>query len=285
MLTLSAISSAALAFWASEQKAKIKETNAMVDTLNATFEYPMSCLGSLLTSLPHQDVKKLVFIRGVILPTSFANIGGLDKVSSSSSSSPNQGVGSAINILRSPKTGQHAVVVEKTTTHVYNETSTNLMGDNKKQEGTKIVSKARKQVPFIIADHISVPCNEYVVINLEGADVEVPLQKVSYDKKHIFTHNHNGRELQVDEVTEEEILPVGTVVTAVGIFSSENGIPTIKPFQDLPYFLTSKTKNEMIAEVSAKFKNLRDTSDSLSRWSVGCAFFAFGVYLTRLAQS
>lgn len=116
MLTLSAISSAALAFWASEQKAKIKETNAMVDTLNATFEYPMSCLGSLLTSLPHQDVKKLVFIRGVILPTSFANIGGLDKVSSSSSSSPNQGVGSAINILRSPKTGQHAVVVEKTTT-------------------------------------------------------------------------------------------------------------------------------------------------------------------------
>ncbi|KAL2926868.1 E3 ubiquitin-protein ligase SPL2 [Bienertia sinuspersici] len=56
-------------------------------------------------------------------------------------------------------------------------------------------------------------------------------------KKVVSKTRKQGYELQVDEVNEEGILPLGNVVTVVGVFSSENGIPTMKPSKDVPYFM------------------------------------------------
>ncbi|XP_021719952.1 E3 ubiquitin-protein ligase SPL2-like [Chenopodium quinoa] len=283
---LSTISSAALAYFASLEKAKTQQAYDTVETLRGIPEYHVSGLQTLISSLPHHDIKKIVFLRGVVLPSSLVK----NLTSGGDASDTAQGVPeSSVEILHSPKTHQQqAVVVERSIIHGYYERSNFLGFINKKQEGKKVVSKARKQVPFIIAENtnhtISILSSKYVVINLEDTDVQIPLQKVSSDKREIFTHSdNNGFKLQVDEITEENILPVGDVISAVGIFSLENGVPNIKPYKGLPYFLTSKSKEELVAELSAQLENATDWSETLSNWSVGLAGFAIGALLLRIA--
>nr|GMC47613.1 E3 ubiquitin-protein ligase SPL2 [Ipomoea batatas] len=55
---------------------------------------------------------------------------------------------------------------------------------------------------------------------------------------------------------EEKILPLGKDITAVGICSSNRGIPEIKSCNSLPYFLSERTKDQMIAELAFKTKVL-----------------------------
>lgn len=43
--------------------------------------------------------------------------------------------------------------------------------------------------------------------------------------------------LKVGLLDEEKILPLGKDITAIGICSLRNGIPEIKSFKDLPYFM------------------------------------------------
>nr|GLL49331.1 E3 Ubiquitin ligase family protein isoform 2 [Ipomoea trifida] len=55
---------------------------------------------------------------------------------------------------------------------------------------------------------------------------------------------------------EEKILPLGKHITAVGICSSIRGIPEIKSCNSLPYFLSERTKDQMIVELAFKTKVL-----------------------------
>nr|GMC49977.1 E3 ubiquitin-protein ligase SPL2 [Ipomoea batatas] len=66
----------------------------------------------------------------------------------------------------------------------------------------------------------------------------------------------DGPVIYVGLLHEEKILPLGKDITAVGICSSNRGIPEIKSCNSLPYFLSERTKDQMIAELAFKTKVL-----------------------------
>ncbi|XP_021716063.1 uncharacterized protein LOC110683974 [Chenopodium quinoa] len=165
---LSTISSAALAYFASLEKAKTQQAYDTVETLRDIPECYVSGLQTLIGSLPHHDIKKIVFLRGVVLPNSLLNNvtnRGEDQGSSPSHASDTvQGVPepeTSVNILESSKTHQQAVVVERSIIHGYNEKSNFLGIIDKKQEGKKVVSKERRQVIAILMIFICILYNAF----------------------------------------------------------------------------------------------------------------------------
>ncbi|KAI6691407.1 hypothetical protein NL676_028235 [Syzygium grande] len=74
---------------------------------------------------------------------------------------------------------------------------------------------------------------------------------------------------------EEKILPIAKHVTAVGHCFLKNGIPEIKSCNDLPYFLTEMTKDQMVNVLAFRTKILFWSSIFLGSASIGILGFAF----------
>ncbi|KAI3443227.1 uncharacterized protein J3R85_000150 [Psidium guajava] len=60
----------------------------------------------------------------------------------------------------------------------------------------------------------------------------------------------------VGPLNEQKILPVGDRINAVGLFFLKNGIAQIKSCNDLPYFLTKMTKDQMVIDLALRTKIL-----------------------------
>ncbi|EOY27251.1 E3 Ubiquitin ligase family protein isoform 2 [Theobroma cacao] len=74
---------------------------------------------------------------------------------------------------------------------------------------------------------------------------------------------------------EEKILPLGKEITAVGICSFNNGVPEIKSCKELPYFLSDKTKDQMLLDLAFKTKILLWSGMVLGSLSIGILGYAF----------
>jgi E3 ubiquitin-protein ligase MUL1 len=72
----------------------------------------------------------------------------------------------------------------------------------------------------------------------------------------------------------EKILPPGKDITAVGIYSFNNGVPEIKSCQDLPYFLSEMTKDKMIEDLMEQTNFIFLGSVILGIVSVGILSYA-----------
>ncbi|KAH9613567.1 hypothetical protein KSS87_006322, partial [Heliosperma pusillum] len=79
----------------------------------------------------------------------------------------------------------------------------------------------------------------------------------------------------IEEVTEEKALSQGTVVTAIGFLNSDEGIPTIEPSETLPFFVTTKSKEQMIEELSNQIKNESFTE----RLHIGMSACLVGIFI------
>ncbi|XP_056162792.1 E3 ubiquitin-protein ligase SPL2-like [Syzygium oleosum] len=125
------------------------------------------------------------------------------------------------------------------------------------------------------------PVDNYVVVNMDGSKHHLPLTTVYQQLQPInaspytFLRALFGHEYPVGLLDEEKILPIGKYVSAVGHCFLKNGIPEIKPCNDLPYFLTELTKDQMVIYHAFRTKILFWSSNLLGSASIGILGFAF----------
>ncbi|KAK0578824.1 hypothetical protein LWI29_016669 [Acer saccharum] len=60
----------------------------------------------------------------------------------------------------------------------------------------------------------------------------------------------------VGVLDEEKVIPLGKNISAIGICNFKNGIPEIKSCEDLPYFLTEMTTDQVVVDLADKTKIL-----------------------------
>ncbi|XP_074290431.1 E3 ubiquitin-protein ligase SPL2-like [Silene latifolia] len=218
--------------------AEAKRTLDQIANLSSIPDVPIGVASAMV---PNPNAKsRLVLLRGVVLPlSSVDNLG--DAASPSQTSDDNALVSDTTH-------GLEAVVIVSQTKHIYNG------GCSRPQ--IKLISDSRKQVPFIIAKELSKSCNEYVFVNWKGREDRIPLEQVNYSKKELLNLSHREHDLTVEEVNEEKALPQGTVVTALGYLNSDKGIPTIEPSELHSFFLTTKSKEQMIEELSNQVEEI-----------------------------
>lgn len=186
------------------------------------------------------------------------------------------------NILVSIETGDSAVALERTQTYIYNEwkgifgwTSDirTLFGRSWKQQE----SFSLRTVPFVLTEDDRWP---HVIVNLDGSKHPLPLTTTYHHLQPVkaspytFLQALFGHEYPVGLLEEEKILPVGKVISAVGICSSKDGVPEIKPCHDLPYFLSEMTKEQMLVELDFRAKFLFWTGIVVGAFSVGILGYA-----------
>ncbi|KAK9281647.1 hypothetical protein L1049_004550 [Liquidambar formosana] len=189
------------------------------------------------------------------------------------------------NVLVSHESGEKGVVLQRTQTYIYNEwrgffgwTSDlrAVFGRSwKEQESTSL-----RTVPFILVENGQWPQSDYVIINLVGSRHPLPLTTVYHQLQPInaspytFLQALFGHEYPVGLLDEEKILPLGKDISAVGICSSNNGIPEIKSCKDLPYFLSDMTKDQMVVDLAFRAKILFWSGIVLGSVSVGILGYA-----------
>ncbi|KAI3455622.1 hypothetical protein Pfo_012285 [Paulownia fortunei] len=171
------------------------------------------------------------------------------------------------NLVVSQESGEKGVILQRTQTCIYNEwrgvfgwtadLRSMLSRSWKEQESSSI-----RTVPFILVEGGKWPQSDYLVVNMEGSRHPLPLTTVYQHLQPInaspytFLQALFGLEYPVGLLYEEKILPLGKDITAVGICNLKNGIPEIKSCNDLPYFLSDLTKDQMLADLSFKTKVL-----------------------------
>ncbi|KAJ8756214.1 hypothetical protein K2173_024761 [Erythroxylum novogranatense] len=193
--------------------------------------------------------------------------------------------------LVSRESGDKAVIIQRNQTCLYNEWR-GLFGwyniwtifDG---SGREKVSTSIRTVPFILVDGDQWPQSEYVIVDMEGSRHTLPLVTVYHKLQPIhassytFLHAILGHGYPVGVLDEEKILPLGKEITVVGICNSKNGIPEIKSCKDLPYFLSDKTKDQMVVDLGFKTKVLLWGGIVLGSVSIGILGYAIKRNWTR----
>ncbi|XP_074266369.1 E3 ubiquitin-protein ligase SPL2-like [Silene latifolia] len=202
-------------------KTRMQQAHDKVDMLRSIPDVPIGVASAML---PDPDTKRLVWLRGVILPlSSVDNLGDADDNNKA--------------LVLNNTADLKAVVIVDRTWHIYKKKATRMIRGISKTTNANLISDSKKQVPFIIARQISKPCNEYVFVNWDGNEDLVPLKQVSCTRKQLLNLSQLDSELTVEEEREEKALSQGTVVTALGLLSSDKGIPTIEPSEEHPFFV------------------------------------------------
>ncbi|RZC91174.1 hypothetical protein C5167_027238 [Papaver somniferum] len=97
-----------------------------------------------------------------------------------------------------------------------------------------------------------------------------PVQTSSYTfLQAVFDHAY-----PVALLDEEKVLSIGRQISAVGISSSKDGVPQIKSSQDLPCFLTEKTKDQLVVDMAFSTKCLFWGGLILGSLSIGILGYA-----------
>uniref|UniRef100_A0A0V0I2M0 RING-type E3 ubiquitin transferase n=1 Tax=Solanum chacoense TaxID=4108 RepID=A0A0V0I2M0_SOLCH len=123
-------------------------------------------------------------------------------------------------------------------------------------------SSSLRKVPFVLVETGRWPQPEYVNVNMDGSRHPLPLVTVYHHLRPLhatpltFLQALFGHYYPVGVLDEEKILPLGKDITAVGVCSSKDGILEIKSCEDLPYFLSDMTKDQMLVDLAFKTKVL-----------------------------
>ncbi|KAG5598798.1 hypothetical protein H5410_030168, partial [Solanum commersonii] len=130
-------------------------------------------------------------------------------------------------------------------------------------------------VPFVLVETGKWPQPEYVTVNMNGSRHPLPLVTVCHHLQPLyampltFLQALFGHHYPVGVLDEEEILPLGKDITAIGIYSSKDGILEIKPCEDLSYLSFDMTKNQMLVDLAFKTKVLMWSGDVFGSVVVG----------------
>lgn len=189
------------------------------------------------------------------------------------------------SVLVSHESGDKAVVLQRTQTCIYNEwrgffgwTSdlrTIFTRSWKEQESISF-----RTVPFVLVEGGPWLQSDYVIVNLDGSRHPLPLTTVFHQLRPVnaspytFLQALFGHEYPVGMLDEEKILPLGKNISAVGICSSKDGLPEIRSCEDLPYFLSDMTKDQMLVDLSFKTNVLFWSSIVLGSLSIGVLGYA-----------
>lgn len=265
----------AVAYVAVRSIRKFTLTSAALRKITAAPSVSVSDLRSLLTETDensdgNSDEGKIVIVRGTI-----------DAKNAVDGSWKTLWPG----VLVSSESGDKGVVLQRTQTCIYNEWK-GLFGWTsdlraiflrswRQQESTSL-----RKIPFVLID-VGRPSNpEYVVVNMDGSSHPLPLTTVYHKLQPInpppytFLQALFGHEYPVGLLDEEKILPLGKDVSAVGLCSLRNGIAEIKSCNDLPYYLSELSKDQMIVDLSFKTKVLFWSGILLGSMSVGIIGYA-----------
>ncbi|CAK8560448.1 unnamed protein product [Lathyrus sativus] len=187
-------------------------------------------------------------------------------------------------VLISRESGDKGVVLQRTQTCIYSEwkglfgwTSdlrTLFARSRRPRESTSL-----RKVPFVLIDVGQQSNTEYVVVSMDGSTHPLPLTTVYHNLQPInppytLLQAFFGHEYPVGLLDEEKILPLGKDINAVGLCSLRNGIAEIKSCEDLPYFLSDLSKNQMVVELSFKTRVLFWSGILLGSMSVGIIGYA-----------
>ncbi|GLT61422.1 hypothetical protein SLA2020_341280 [Shorea laevis] len=176
------------------------------------------------------------------------------------------------------ETGDKAVIIQSMQTCIYCEWKgffgwtcdlRALLGKSlNKRESTSL-----KTVPFILFEG-----DRWLNVNLVGSRHPLPLTTV-YHQFHSNTYTFfqalfGLNEFPVGLLDEKKILPLGEEISAVGICSFNDGVPEIKSCNELPYFLSEKTKDQMVLDLAASTKIRLWSGIVLGLMSIGVLGYA-----------
>ncbi|KAM7254565.1 hypothetical protein ACFE04_003945 [Oxalis oulophora] len=183
------------------------------------------------------------------------------------------------HVLLAQESADKAVVVQRTQTGFFGWTSDlrALFGRSWKQQE----SISFRTVPFILVEASKWPHSpDYVFVNMDGSRHPLPLVTVYHQLQPINASTYTllqaffGHQYPVGLLDEEKILPLGKDVNAVGSCYMKNGIPEIKSCNDLPYFLTDLTKEQMVLDLTVTSNVLFWSSIVLGSVSIGILGYA-----------
>ncbi|KAL5725948.1 RING-type E3 ubiquitin transferase [Ranunculus cassubicifolius] len=206
-----------------------KSCASKFEMIHGTREIPISGLRSIISqssSLSSSD-NGFVITRGRVQPMSEPLL-----IGSSDASTPQPDV-----LMASHGFGEKRAVLQKITEICVLE------------DGERLRSTSLKNIPFVLAPSGTVggdSASDYVRVNLDGLTHKLPLSKVYDMYASTIKEPLSGR----TTVCSEEILPIGTEITAIGsVCISEDGTPQIRGCKELPYFLSKMTKAEMLIQL------------------------------------
>ncbi|KAL3511618.1 hypothetical protein ACH5RR_024335 [Cinchona calisaya] len=183
-------------------------------------------------------------------------------------------------VLASQESGDKGVILQRSQTCIRNEWrgffgwTSNLrslfVSSWKEQESSTV-----RMVPFILVDGGRLPQSAYVIVNMEGSRHPLPLTTVYRHLQPVnaspytFLQALFGHEYPVGLLDEEKLLPLGKEITAVGICSLKDGTLVMKSCEDLPFFLSDMTKDQMLVDLDFKNKVLFCSGIVLGSLAVG----------------
>ncbi|KAK3220300.1 hypothetical protein Dsin_014270 [Dipteronia sinensis] len=192
------------------------------------------------------------------------------------------------SVLVSSESRDKAVIIQRTQTFIYNEWRgvfgwsadiRAIFGRSwTKRESTSLRTL---QVPFVLVEGGWLPSPDYAIVNMEGSEHPLPLTTVYHRLQPIEVSPHTflqaifGHECPVGVLDEEKVLPLGKNISAIGICNFKNGIPEIKSCEDLPYFLTEMTKDQVVVDLADKTKILFWSGIVISSLSLGVLGYCF----------
>ncbi|KAJ3673652.1 hypothetical protein LUZ60_005644 [Juncus effusus] len=193
---------------------------------------------------------------------------------------------SAVVSLVSQGLGERAVIIKQTQTCLYNEWRGILgMGFDLQALFAKSWKQQRstsfRAVPFVLSESGNwLLSKDYINVNLDGSNHNLPLTTVYHQLHPVQATPYTlfqailGNGYPVALVDEEKILPIGKQITAVGICKSQNGSIEIKSCEDLPCFLSEKTKEEIEIDLTLATKTLFWSGILLGTVSIGILGYA-----------
>nr|CAD1838019.1 unnamed protein product [Ananas comosus var. bracteatus] len=235
-----------LALCAASTWAKYFATSHALRRIRLAPSAPISDLRSLLpSSSSDDDEAALIVVRGHVQPRSAVD-------------APPWASAKSFGSLVSQGSGERAVIVKQTQTCLYNEWrgifgwSFDLHAIFAKSWKEQRTSSFRS-VPFIL---------------VEGGRCHVLATPYTLFQA-IF-----GNGYPVALLDEEKILPVGKEITAVGFCRTRDGALEVKPCQELPFFLSEMTKDEIEAELATNTAALLWSGILLGTLSIGILGYA-----------
>ncbi|KAL5725591.1 RING-type E3 ubiquitin transferase [Ranunculus cassubicifolius] len=186
-----------------------------------------------------------------------------------------------------PSPGSPCVVLQNTKTFIYKDEwgKGNILG--------KSTTSIRK-VPFILKEDGS--SNSYAIVDMDGSSHELPLtqfyRQIRPFESTVDTYvNNTFMSILINGhpnclLVEKNILPLGKEITAIGkiYLTEDGGIPNIRSCQDLPYFLSDMTKDQMLGELACKRRLLFWIGIMCGLLSVGVLGFACRRYWQRYGK-
>ncbi|KAE9468020.1 hypothetical protein C3L33_00124, partial [Rhododendron williamsianum] len=184
------------------------------------------------------------------------------------------------NVLVSHESGDRGVIIRRTQTILEAERINLIKNELDTMDAQADSSYQSMIVPFILVESGKWPQNDYLIVNMDGSRHPLPLVTVFHQLQPItpspytFLQALFGHDYPVGLLDEEKILPLGKDISAVGICSLRDGVAEIKSCNDLPYFLSDMTKDQMVVDIALRTKILFWSGIVFGAFSIGILGYA-----------